>query len=289
MHKCLYHQRFKSTSFCYCMTLHTLRNMPDTVRRGPHYLKAPKSIFKKNLNNSQSHLANNLHHQIKWQRLQIVLSKIKEDIVFVTSWTSGPAFYHISNLNPHAGQSVTAPLRDGRNKWLRQLHLVKINQRKRSDTLMARIYADLWSNLSFISPPNPLNLLIVFYYSFHPSNQIWIVHMHILSSIINMSGMYMEAKIDRWIDYTGEKALVLTQTNGNWFNVAAKWMASLLKVRCCEIDLIMIASIWEPFLWGIERSISNLLSSHFRTQQEYLWVEHLAGKDRESGCSYRLQ
>lgn len=30
-----------------------------------------------------------------------------------------------------------------------------------------------------------------------------------------MSGMYMEAKIDRWIDYTGEKALVLTQTNGN--------------------------------------------------------------------------
>lgn len=44
MHKCLYHQRSKSTSFCYCMTLHTLRNTPDTVRRGPHNLKAPKSI-----------------------------------------------------------------------------------------------------------------------------------------------------------------------------------------------------------------------------------------------------
>lgn len=112
MHKSFYNQKFK-TCFSYCLTLHTHRNMQDTVRRCARYVKAPmyQELLQNNLNGSQSHLASSLHNQIKWQQLQNVLSRIKDDIIYVTSWTSGPAFYHIFPIWTHAGQIVTVPLK----------------------------------------------------------------------------------------------------------------------------------------------------------------------------------
>lgn len=105
MRKSFYNQNFK-TYFSYCLTLHTHRNMQDTVRRCARYVKAPmyQELLQNNLNGSQSHLASSLHNQIKGQQLQNVLSRIKDDIIYVTSWTSGPAFIIYFPFEPMLGK-----------------------------------------------------------------------------------------------------------------------------------------------------------------------------------------